>query len=268
MLLVSMPLSFFYHSIMLIVWFIFSSGQNDSNTWYLRGLRGLLLNWPTANTSIWKCRTSSKSEPQPHGGYKENRFVVDFGLSCRRHKRTFVLRFSGNILSTPDRRAAVLRDTICIFHEQCERKSSFRGRILFFSRSFRCSNNIGPCWTLKRVNKEQGESQLHVSHPRLRRREGYWLCSAVRLPPPRWTLSSQTSTTTTPSLTSPYLLTSPSERKRPTFLWASSGWVWRLSRFLMSADTTVVAFRGRRRIPVAWVSSAPSSSQNFLINVD
>lgn len=49
---------------------------------------------------------------------KEDRFVVDFGLSCRRHKRMLVLKFSGNILSTPDRRAAVLRANIYVFHEQ------------------------------------------------------------------------------------------------------------------------------------------------------
>lgn len=66
---------------------------------------------------------------------KEDRFVVDFGLSCRRHKRMLVLKFSGNILSTPDRRAAVLRASICIFHEQYERKSSFGGRIFFSNLS-------------------------------------------------------------------------------------------------------------------------------------
>lgn len=222
MLLVSISLSFFYHSIMLIVWFIFSSGQNHSNTWYERfggayfelakskyfywEMKDLLKVWSSTSWSIFRGEMENK----------ENRFLVDFGLSCRRHKRTFVLRFSDNILSMPDRRAVVLRASICIFHEQYERKSSFGGWILFF-RPFRCSNNIGPCWTLNRVNKEWGESQLHVSHLHLRRREDCCLCSAVRPPPPRSTLSSQMSTTTTPSLTSPYLLTSPSEKKRPTF---------------------------------------------------
>lgn len=262
-----MPLSFICHSIMLIVWFIFSGDQNETNTIFGGGV---LLNWPKANASTGKRRTSSKSEPQTHGAYlegmenKEDRFVVDSGLSCRRHKKVLELKFSGNILSTPDWCAAML---ICIFHEQYERKSSFGGGIFYFSELSDVQITLAPIghW---RVNKKWGESQLHVSHPHLQRREGCCVCSAIRLPPPRSRLSSQMSTTMTPSLTSPYLLTSPSEKKRQTFLWASSGWVWRLSRFLRSADTTVVAFRRQCRIPVVWVSSAPSSSQNFLINVD
>lgn len=63
---------------------------------------------------------------------KKDRFVVDFGLSCKKHKGTLLLTFSGNILSSPERRATVLRATICIFHEKYGMKVFSEVKKVFF----------------------------------------------------------------------------------------------------------------------------------------
>lgn len=245
-----MLLSFICHSIMLIVWFIFSGDQNEWNTWFLRGLGDLLLNWPKANTSTGKRRTSSKSEPQPHGAYlegmenKENRFVLDFGLSCRRHKRMLLLKFSGNILST---RSSEQPSAFFMNNTRGNRLSEVE--FFIFSDLSDVQITLAPIGHWKEsIMNEENHSYMFRTHT-FRGNEGSCLCSALRLPPPRSTLSSQMSTTTTPSLTLQYLLTSPSEKKKPTYLWASSGWVWRLSRLLTSADTTGIRCRLQTATP-------------------